>query len=138
MVIRSFIESHNLSGKTIIPFCTSGTSGLGGSVSSIRGLASGATVLEGRRFAAGARTDVNAWIDTLNIVNGDAKASVKIRITINNRVVTATMFDNVTAREFIALLPFTMTLNDYAQRENTDTAQSRLPKLPTDGKSHTR
>jgi hypothetical protein len=106
-----------LSGKTIIPFCTSGTSGLGGSVSSIRGLASGATVLEGRRFAAGARADVNAWIDTLNIVNGGAKASVKIRITINNRVVTATMFDNVTAREFIALLPFTMTLNDYAQRE---------------------
>jgi flavodoxin len=65
MAIRSFLASYNLSGKTIIPFCTSGSTGIGSSVSSIRNLANGATVLEGRRFASGARTDVNAWIDTL-------------------------------------------------------------------------
>jgi flavodoxin len=117
MAIRSFLASYNLSGKTIIPFCTSGSSGIGGSVSSIRGLASGATVLEGRRFAARARADVNAWIDTLNIVNAGAKAPVKIRITIGNRAVTATMFDNVTAREFIAMLPLTLTMDDHFTKE---------------------
>jgi flavodoxin len=65
MAIRSFLASYNLSGKTIIPFCTSGSTGIGSSVNSIRNIATGATVSDGRRFSAGARNDVNAWIDTL-------------------------------------------------------------------------
>ena len=69
-IIFTFLENYNFSGKTIVPFCTSGSSGIGGSVNSIRSLASGATVLDGRRFSAGARLDVNAWIDALNITIG--------------------------------------------------------------------
>lgn len=64
MAIRSFIAAYDFSGKTLIPFCTSGGSGISSSVSSIRGLASGATVLDGRRFPAGARNEVNTWVDT--------------------------------------------------------------------------
>jgi flavodoxin len=64
MAIRTFLESYNLNGKTVIPFCTSGSSGLGSSGNSIRSIVTGATVLDGRRFAAGARNDVNAWVDT--------------------------------------------------------------------------
>jgi flavodoxin len=70
MIIRTFLEACDVSGKTVIPFCTSGSSGIGSSVRSIRSLASGATVLDGRRFSAGARLDVNAWIDALNITTG--------------------------------------------------------------------
>ena len=48
-IIYTFLESENLSGKTIVPFCTSGGSGIANSVSNSRGLASGATWMEGRR-----------------------------------------------------------------------------------------
>ena len=48
-IIYTFLESENLNGKTIIPFCTSGGSGIANSVSNIRGLASGATWTDGRR-----------------------------------------------------------------------------------------
>ena len=48
-IIYTFLESEELSGKTIIPFCTSGGSGISNSVSNIRGLADDATWLDGRR-----------------------------------------------------------------------------------------
>jgi flavodoxin len=66
-IISTFLEAYDLSGKTIVPFCTSGSSGISSSVSSIRSLVSGATVLDGRRFNAGARNDVDAWIQTIGV-----------------------------------------------------------------------
>jgi hypothetical protein len=54
---------------------------------------------------------------TGNTNSTTGERNIKIRITVGNRAVTATMLDNITAREFAALLPFTMTLNDFAARE---------------------
>lgn len=36
MAVRTFLESYNLSGKTVIPFCTHGTSGTGTSIADIK------------------------------------------------------------------------------------------------------
>jgi uncharacterized Fe-S center protein/flavodoxin len=74
MAIRSFLGRYDLSGKTIVPFCTSGSSGISSSVTSIRNLASGATVLDGRRFNAGARNDVDAWIQEINVTGQSVTA----------------------------------------------------------------
>ena len=49
--------------------------------------------------------------------------SMKIRITIGERVITATMHDNATARDFISLLPLTLTLEDYAKIEKSAICQ---------------
>ena len=43
--------------------------------------------------------------------------AMKIRLTINGKPMTATLVDSVTAREFLALLPMTLTLEDYAHTE---------------------
>ncbi|MDR2499528.1 MAG: aldo/keto reductase, partial [Treponema sp.] len=69
-IIFTFLESYNLSGKTIVPFCTSGSSGKGSSDTDLHSLIPAAHWKDGRRFSAGARNDVNAWIDTLNITTG--------------------------------------------------------------------
>ena len=42
---------------------------------------------------------------------------MKIRLTINGLPVTATFADNATSRDFVALLPLTLTLEDYASTE---------------------
>ena len=62
----TFLESYDFSGKTIVPFCTSGSSGIGSSAENMHGLASGATWLTGKRFSASAsRGDVESWINGL-------------------------------------------------------------------------
>ena len=43
--------------------------------------------------------------------------TMKIRLTINGRETTATLDDNATARDFLSLLPLTLTLEDHASTE---------------------
>ncbi len=51
-IIDTFMESADFGGKTVVPFCTSGGSGLGDSAKNMRALAPAANVLEGKRFSA--------------------------------------------------------------------------------------
>lgn len=51
---------------------------------------------------------------------------VKIRLTAGAKVLTATLFDNATARDFAALLPLTLTLTDYAATEKVSDLPQRL------------
>ena len=57
-IIDTFMESADLAGKTVVPFCTSGGSGLGDSAKNMQELAPGAKVLDGNRFASSASEDV--------------------------------------------------------------------------------
>lgn len=53
-IIDSFMEAYDFSGKTIVPFATSGGSGMGNSENNMQNLAPNAKVAAGRRFAANA------------------------------------------------------------------------------------
>ena len=65
-IIDSFLEAYDFSGKTLVPFFTSGGSRLGEGQARIEKLAAGAKVLPGRRFAAGAgEGELKDWIRTL-------------------------------------------------------------------------
>lgn len=52
-IIDTFMESYDFSGKTVVPFATSGGSQLGGTYKNLAALASGAKVEKGRRFGSG-------------------------------------------------------------------------------------
>ena len=67
-IINTFLESYDLSGKTIAPFCTSASSPLGSSARNLQGLAGNATWLEGHRFSGGASvSDVQSWVGSLDL-----------------------------------------------------------------------
>ena len=51
-IIDSFMERADFTGKTVVPFCTSGGSGIGDSAQNMQALARGAVVKKGRRFSA--------------------------------------------------------------------------------------
>ena len=53
-IIDTFMESADFTGRTVVPFCTSGGSGLGDSAENMQALAPGARVLEGKRFSPSA------------------------------------------------------------------------------------
>ena len=60
-IIRTFLESYDLKGKKIIPFCTSGGSGISGSMSEIRESAKGATVVKGKDLTDASLKSVKKW-----------------------------------------------------------------------------
>lgn len=67
-IMSTFIESYDFSGKTLVAFCTSASSGFGSSDSALSAAASNATWLNGHRFAAGASADdVMEWASGLGI-----------------------------------------------------------------------
>lgn len=67
-VISTFLESGDFKGKTIIPFCTSHSSGIGNSDRNLHFLAEDAVWMPGRRFGANTSKDeINTWIKSLNI-----------------------------------------------------------------------
>ena len=56
-IIDTFMEAYNFDDKTVIPFATSGGSGLGDSAKNMQELAKGAKVVDGKRFSSGASAD---------------------------------------------------------------------------------
>jgi len=67
-IIYTFLESYDFSGKTLIPFCTSHSSGIGSSDTNLHTLAPNAEWKSGKRFAGSAsKESVNDWVDSMNI-----------------------------------------------------------------------
>ena len=63
-IIDTFMESYDFTGKTVIPFATSGGSGLGNSYKNLQTLAPGAKVIDGERFSAGVSEEkLKAWAE---------------------------------------------------------------------------
>ena len=66
--VDGFVEANDFTGKTVIPFCTSSSSGLGESGQRLAQLAGTGTWLEGERFRSGAsQEDVTAWVESLGL-----------------------------------------------------------------------
>ena len=65
-IMDTFVESHSFDGITMIPFCTSGSSGIGRSGQNLADNAGTGTWLGGKRFGSGASEDeIRSWIEGL-------------------------------------------------------------------------
>jgi len=65
-ILDTFVEANSFDGLTVIPFCTSSSSGLGRSGQNLAENAGSGTWLEGKRFGAGApSSEIEGWIDSL-------------------------------------------------------------------------
>lgn len=66
--VDTFVKANDFNGKTVIPFCTSSSSGLGESGDLLEEEANGGNWLEGQRFRSNpSDSDINNWTDSLNI-----------------------------------------------------------------------
>ena len=65
--LRTFVAGNDFGEKTVMPFCTSGSSGIGGSAERLAELAGTGNWLEGERFSAGAGDDAAAWAAGLGL-----------------------------------------------------------------------
>lgn len=65
-IINTFIESHDLQGKTIVPFATSGSSTIANSAAVLRKTYPGLNWKAGRLMNRLSEDDMNAWIGELD------------------------------------------------------------------------
>lgn len=66
--VNTFVEANDFTGKTVIPFCTSASSGLGQSGELLANLAGTGDWQEGQRFGSSvSQEDVQEWLDSLGI-----------------------------------------------------------------------
>lgn len=68
-IMDTFVESYDFSGKTVVPFCTSGGSGFGSSGRNMQSLSAGDAVwLDGARLSgSSSREDMADWIGSLGL-----------------------------------------------------------------------
>lgn len=67
-IVSTFMESYDFSGKTIVPFCTSGGSGVGSSATNLEALTKDATWIPGTRLSGGSsREEIAEWINGLEL-----------------------------------------------------------------------
>lgn len=65
-ILDTFAEKYSFEGITVIPFCTSGGSGIGRSGRNMETLAGSGTWLEGKRFGGNvSEAELQTWIDSL-------------------------------------------------------------------------
>lgn len=66
-IILTFLDSYNLNGKTIIPFCTSGGSGISQSERDLASYNSNINWINGRGFSSSStKSDVSSWLNSLS------------------------------------------------------------------------
>ena len=65
-ILDTFVEKYSFEGITVVPFCTSGSSGIGRSGPNMEELAGSGVWLKGKRFSENvSEADLRAWVDSL-------------------------------------------------------------------------
>ncbi len=129
-IISTFLEGYEFSSKTIVPFCTSHSSGLGSSADNLHALASDAHWLEGNRFSSSADASaVEAWASGLELPEGKGEETKMpdVRIEAGGQVFTATLADNPTARALLERLPLTAAMKELNGNEKYYNLPAPLP-----------
>jgi diketogulonate reductase-like aldo/keto reductase/flavodoxin len=124
-IIHTFLETYDLSGKTVATFCTSGSSPH--EDTTLRDYEPDAVWLEGRRFSG--TSQVEDWVKGLDLPKTAGEEADKMYIQISDTVWTATLEDNpsVTAwKELLAKGPLTVDMSDYGGFEKVGSIGTTL------------
>ena len=140
--MQTFLHSHasKLAGKQIALFATSGSSGISASVSEARSLCPDATIIDRTLLLTSSglsqmATRVPSWLEEIGASREESETpdetSLKMKISVGDRTITATMEDNAAGRDFLSRLPLEATLNDY--NNTTEKIFYPDPALTTEG-----
>lgn len=113
-ILYTFVESYDLSNKTILPFCTSGSSPIGSSATNLAKSAPNANWLDGKRFAANTtKEEIGHWLDTY------IRKEESMKLSIDNQELNVTWENNESVKALKELLPLTIEMHEYGGFEQT-------------------
>ncbi len=107
-IMYTFIESYNFEGKTILPFCTSGSSPIGSSATNLSKSAPKANWLEGKRFASStSKEEIGKWLDD----NIEVKKEMKLLI--DEKEISVNWENNESVKALKQITPLEIKMNKY-------------------------
>lgn len=125
-IILTLLDNYNLENKTIIPFCTSGGSGIELSVSNIRNYNDKLNVLDGKKFdSSSSKEEVITWLNSLNINNNSNSKSAKLLI--DNKEYSITLEDNETVDALVNNMPLKLVMSNLNGNEFYSYLDYNLP-----------
>ena len=119
--VLSFLNEYDLSGKTVIPFCTHDGYGAGHSYQTIADASHAAVSLDGIAIEAkdvpGAQDTVSDWLADIGISGSQeqdaAGSETAIQITIGDITLDGVLYDTPLAEEIKAYFPLTISMSGY-------------------------
>ncbi|MBR6948851.1 MAG: hypothetical protein IKH54_01530 [Bacilli bacterium] len=122
-IILTFLDSYDLTGKTIIPFCTSGSSGIEKSISDLRSYNSKLNIKDGKRFAANASDeDINNFV-----LENISEVKSSVIALIDGKEYKINLEDNNTAKFFANMLPKEFKMDELNGNEKYIYLDTKLP-----------
>lgn len=122
--VLSFLDEYDLSGKTVVPFCTHDGYGAGGSYGTISQASHAADSLQGLAIEAkdvlSADSVVIEWLTAIGITgggNGGENGETPIKITVGDTVLDGVLYDTALAQEISGYFPLTISMSGFGGRE---------------------
>ena len=131
-IILTLLDTYDFTNKTIIPFCTSGSTGIEGSVNDLRKYNSKLNIKDGMRFSSSSSDDdIISFINKYQVINNEVGT---MKAIINNKEYIVNLESNETVNSLIKLLPMSITMNElngnekYIYLDNNLPTNSYIPK----------
>ena len=129
--VLSFLTEYDLSGKTVIPFCTHDGYGAGSTYQAIAEASHAAVSPEGIAIEAkdvpAAQDTVNEWLEAIGVSGSSGLAAddrslaeqgeTAIKITIGDITLDGILYDTALAEEIKGYFPLTISASGYGGRE---------------------
>ena len=133
-ILYTFMENVDLTGKTIIPFCTSGSSGAGSSASNLQKLTGGSTVwLDAKRISNGSSAEeIRAWAESLRLPKEEIGM---FYIHVHEAVLAVKAENNSSSEALLQLLKagdITISMHDYGNFEKVGPLGTSIPRNDKD------
>ena len=123
-IILTFLDKYDLTGKTIILFCTSGSSSIDKSISDLKSYNTNLNIKDGKRFSL---SDSDGVI--LEFINKNKQKDVvsSMKAIINDKEYIINLESNETVNTFLNMLPKEFTMNDLNNNEKYVYLDNSLP-----------
>ena len=124
-IILTLLDTYDLTNKTIIPFCTSGSTGIESSVNDLRNYNSKLNIKDGKRFNSSDSDEViMEFINKYQVINNEVST---MKAIINNKEYVIKLESNETVNSLINLLPMEITMNELNGNEKYIYLDNTLP-----------
>ena len=120
-VVLTFLDTYDFSGKVVIPFCTSGSTGISTAQTELQSTYSTVKWKTGARLNGYTTEQLKTWLSGFGVNNAPFK------LTIGGTVFNAELANNATAQAFDALLPTTLSMTELNGNEKYKYLGTTLP-----------
>ncbi|MBQ6283090.1 MAG: hypothetical protein IJK66_06165 [Bacilli bacterium] len=126
-IILTLLDTYDFTNKIIIPFCTSGSTEISGSVEDLRKYNPNLNIKDGKRFSTNDSDEVIKEFINRNEIDKSNEVINSVKIIINDKEYIIKLEDNETVKSFINILPQELNMSELNGNEKYIYLDNILP-----------